>query len=289
MLGGGATSYATWVGYKKDGSQLIACGPMDPIFAPGAEKGSTCYVNAGGDTRRLTLTQSGQHWVVGPELGAVIHALDEGVGHEFAPSGPMGTMTPPAVTASWPYAADLALEVTTVAATHGSGQLKVGGRYGREEPVFPITLAFRPAANVSAELVWAPSWNAIVVNPANTELGLVGHFTCMASCTELVLARVRYDEIASLVYNDTGFRHHQRKEYAASRDLFLKATWANPRAPLPPYNLACAYAQLGDAPGAEKALKLAIAVGGDKVKGRAKADADFANVLGAPWFKALTD
>ena len=48
-------------------------------------------------------------------------------------------------------------------------------------------------------------------------------------------------------FNDTGFRHHQKKDYQVSRELFLKATWANPTAPLPPYNLACAYALTNDA------------------------------------------
>jgi Flp pilus assembly protein TadD len=94
--------------------------------------------------------------------------------------------------------------------------------------------------------------------------------------------------LASHIYNDTGFRLHQKKDYAGSRDLFLKAAWADPRAPLPPYNLACAYALLGDEANAEKALDLAIAVGGDKVKARAKKDSDFAKVTGAKWFQALT-
>ena len=97
-----------------------------------------------------------------------------------------------------------------------------------------------------------------------------------------------FQKLAGHVFNDTGFRLHQKKDYAGSRDLFLKAAWADPRAPLPPYNLACAYALLGDETNAEKALRLAIAVGGDKVKARAKKDADFAKVLGAKWFQTLT-
>jgi hypothetical protein len=39
---------------------------------------------------------------------------------------------------------------------------------------------------------------------------------------------------------------------------------------------------------AERALKLAIAVGGDKVKARAEKDADFTKVRGAKWFQTLT-
>jgi hypothetical protein len=79
------------------------------------------------------------------------------------------------------------------------------------------------------------------------------------------------------------------RDFARSRDLFLKATWADPRAPLPPYNLACAYALLNDEASAAKALKLAVSVGGPKVQARAKKDADFKGVLAAPWFRSLTD
>ncbi len=68
----------------------------------------------------------------------------------------------------------------------------------------------------------------------------------------------------------------------------MKATWANPTAPLPPYNLACAYALTNDATNAEKALKLAIAVGGPKVKARAVKDPDFKAVVTAKWFVELT-
>jgi hypothetical protein len=110
----------------------------------------------------------------------------------------------------------------------------------------------------------------------------------MEWCNEVVIARMTTGKLASAIYNDTGFRLYQKKDYVASRDLFLKAAWADPGAPLPPYNLACAYALLGDAANAAKALKLAIAVGGEKVKWRAKKDADFSSVLGATWFQTLT-
>jgi hypothetical protein len=110
----------------------------------------------------------------------------------------------------------------------------------------------------------------------------------MEWCNSMLIERVSHTKLASLIFNDTGFRRHQKNDFAGSRDLFLKATWANPQAPLPPYNLACAYAQLKDEANAEKALKLAIAVGGEKVKARAKKDADFKGVSGAKWFTALT-
>jgi hypothetical protein len=111
----------------------------------------------------------------------------------------------------------------------------------------------------------------------------------MEWCTDVVITRVTHGKLASLVFNDSGFALHQKKDFARSRDLFLKATWADPKAPLPPYNLACAYALLKDEASAAKALKLAVSVGGPKVKARAMKDADFKGVLAAPWFRSLTD
>ncbi len=285
----GMRDLATWVGYSKDGKQVIACGMMSPMSAgKGDEKGNTCFVNAGKETKELNLTESGDHFVVGPELGAAITSLQEGVSVELTRNAKTGTITPPAVATTWPYANDLELEVTTLPMTESSSVLKVGGHYAKEEPVFSLSLSEKPKSPMPGVLFDAV-WNAVIPNQANDELALMGHFFCMEWCNELTITRVRYDEIASLVFNDTGFRHHQKKDYAGSRDLFLKATWANPRAPLPPYNLACAYALLGDATNAEKALKLAIALAGDKVKARAKKDTDFKSVLSASWFKALTE
>jgi len=285
----GMRDLATWIGYSKDDKQVIACGHMSPISADkGDEKGNTCFVHDGKTTKELYVTENGDHRYVGAELGAAITALKEGQSKDLTRTNGNSEITPPAVMTTWPYASDIQLDVTTIPPSEGSGILRVGGHYAKEEPVYSVSLAFRPSTPMPG-VMWDAVWNGILQNPSNTELAFIGHFFCMEWCNDLVIKRVRYDELASLVYNDTGFRHHQKKDYTASRDLFLKATWANPRAPLPPYNLACAYALLGDATNSEKALKLAIAVAGDKVKARAKKDSDFKSVLSAPWFKALTD
>lgn len=290
----GMRDYASWLGHSKDGSQAIACGSMAPLQADkGAEKGNVCFVNDGKTTKRLSVTDGADgKFVVGPEFGAAIQSLKSGTSVDLAhkkQADGSDTLLPPDVTTTWPYASDIALDVTVVSGGEEAGTvLKLGGSYHKEAPVHPLTLAVKSAPG-GGVLLWGGSWNAILPSPSNDGLTLFGHFACMEWCTEIVIKRMRYDEIASLVYNDTGFRHHQKKEYAASRDLFLKATIANPRAKLPPYNLACAYALLNEGENAAKALKLAIAVGGDSVKARAKKDADFKAVLAAPWFVALTN
>lgn len=274
-IGNGMSDPATALGYSKDGAELVACGDMVGGFSEAAPKGSElgtlCYV-AGrtGPTRSYAAEEKG----LSPQYVAAVTSLKSGSMVRLTP-----TMAPPAVDATWGFAKDISLEVTK------GGALKIGGRVGAEEPVYPVTLSVKPP---SPDMQYNGSWNAILPSPEKNELAFVGHFFCMEWCNDLVIARLPFGKLASLVFNDTGFRHHQKKEYQASRDLFLKATWANPSAPLPPYNLACAYALTNDATNSEKALKLAIAVGGPKVKARAQKDPDFKAMVTAKWFVELT-
>lgn len=279
-LGTGMRDYATYMGYSKDGKSVVACGSMAPLSAKGDEKGNVCFVNEGGVTKQIGLETSGESPFVGPALASALKTLKEGHPHDLVFTPAAATLMPPPVAGNWRYARDIVLHVSG-----SGGVLKFGGQYAKEEVVYPVSLS---AKSSSPDMPFSGEWNGILQNPAGDELALLGHFFCMEWCNDVVITRLSHDRIASYVYNDTGFRHHKAKEYTASRDLFLKATWANPKAPLPPYNLACAYALLGDAPNAEKALRLAIAVAGDKVKARAKKDADFKSVLGAKWFKDLT-
>ncbi len=282
----GMRDWLTWLGYSSDGTKFVGCGTLSPLSAKGAEKGNVCVVNEGGVTSRFGLDDStGGNTFVGPKLAGAINTLKTGTSVDLAATSDNQLLTPK-IHGDWPYAQDITLDAMTIDGTEkASGMLRFGGRVGREDPVYSVTLSMKPS---HADLRYGAAWNAILQGPKNDELALVGHFFCMEWCNDIAVTRVTYGQIASLVYNDTGFRHHQKKEYAASRDLFLKATWANPKAPLPPYNLACAYALLGDQDNAKKALELAIAVDGDKVKARAKKDADFKAVLGDAWFKALT-
>lgn len=283
----GMRDYANRVGYSKDGSKVIACGDMAPVSAKGTELGNVCFVNDGSATKRYTVDEGRDGFVVGPEFAAVLRELAEGHVQELQqrrqPAGDL-QLVPPSLATTWPYARDITLEVGS--GGEGASALKVGGRVGSEEPVYSTTLSVKAP---HPSMTYGGAWNAILGSPKEGELAFIGHFFCMEWCNDIVVARLTHGELASLVYNDTGFRHHQKKDFAGSRDLFLKATWANPRAPLPPYNLACAYARLNDKDNAGRALRLAIAVDGERVKARAKKDADFATVAKDEWFKKLTD
>jgi hypothetical protein len=91
--------------------------------------------------------------------------------------------------------------------------------------------------------------------------------------------------IAASIYNDTGFRAHQKGDFARSASLFAKAVAADPSHKLAQYNHACALAQLGD-PKAKDALAAAIAKDAS-VKTRARTDKDFAKVRSEAWFVDL--
>jgi hypothetical protein len=277
----GMRDYATMVGWAKDGS-VLACGHLTPMGgAKGAELADTCYREKAGKTERATVEESASGPFVGGALAEQLKQLREG--------GPItlkktdSALLPPPVVASWPFARDLTLVLDEVARKDDSVALRIGGSASGREAVHPVTVTLQGKI---PEITYRGAWNAVLAN--EKELAFIGHFFCAEWCNELVITRLSFGKLASLVYNDSGFRLHQKKDYAGSRDLFLKATWADPEAPLPPYNLACAYALLGDEKNAERALNLAVSLGGAEVKSRARKDADFAAVSKAKWFETAT-
>jgi len=278
----GMRDYATSIGWTKDGDDVLACGDMTPLGpAKGAEPADTCYSRKRGATSTTRSgVEGGDPPHATPALLADLALLKGAVRSDPRRDDPNMKLLPAPLKGTWAYAKDLVLAVDA----KDGGLLRIGGSVRGQDPVFPITMSVKTK---TPDVVYAGAWNAIVASPDSKEIAFIGHFYCMEWCNDVVITRLTTGALASHVYNDTAFRLHQKKDFAGSRDLFLKATWADPYAPLPPYNLACAYAQLGDETNAEKALKLAIAVGGEKVRARAKKDADFAKVHTAKWFVAL--
>lgn len=194
---------------------------------------------------------------------------------------------PPPLEGDWTYARDIELRVMTGAATQPF--VKLGGALVGEEPVWVVTSS-APHRKMSGggEIPYSFTVvNGLQLSVDGNEIGMVTHSYCMEYCDDFEIVRMTANAFAGHVYNDTGFRHHKKGEYAKSAELFLFATFADPSADLYAYNLACAYARLGDAK-AKPALALGIARGGDKIKTRAKADEDFASVKSQTWFVDLT-
>ncbi len=278
-VGTGMNDPAAWVGFTKDGSEYGYCadlGGRDPQvtrcvttlrdgstktrtsdddkgYSPALMKELTAWRTPSGLTQ-LTFKNGFDHWMAKP------------------------------VTGEWEFS-DLTIWVNQVPGdgTKVTAVVKVGGAVDGEQPVYPVVL--QPKA-IGAGVTHHTSWtNDLSISPDGTELGVVGGFFCAEWCDDFVVYRNGTAAFASLVYNDTGFRHHQKGEYARAADLFLAATFADPKAKLPPYNLACAWARLGD----ERAKDaLAVAIERDPTaKARAAKDADFERVKSSPWFVAM--
>lgn len=287
----GMQDFANLVGYTNDGSEAIACGimtPLGPVSNAAPLRADVCFSSGkeGGTVRLLGLSDDNMGgYRVTDSMKKKLDALDAGKRVALRRDNDGTELYPPALSVSWPFAKDISLAVVKSPRADYGEDLRIGGAVKGEKQVFPVGVHVA----ATSDLPYRGEWNAIIPNPDRTELAFMAHFTCMEWCSEMVILRMTFGKIASHIFNDTGFGHHQKKDYEGSRDLFLKATWADPRAPLPPYNLACAYALLKDEANATKALKLAIAVAGDKVKARAKADADFQGVKNAAWFRELTN
>lgn len=189
------------------------------------------------------------------------------------------TTIPPPVTGTWTFT-DITIDIARIAASgKNPAHVKVGGSVGGEPPVHPITLRSNP---VPAAPPHFAVLNSLAIAPDGSDLGMLGHFFACEYCDSFVAKRLPVRTFASLVYNETGYRHHQKKGYARAAELFAKAVSADPEAKLPPYNLACAWARLGDARAKEA---LAYAMERDPTaRARAQSDEDFASVRGEPWF-----
>ncbi len=202
---------------------------------------------------------------------------------ELPAKDPMTTLPPPVV-GSWVFT-DITIDVARIAASGSSpAHLKIGGAVGKEPPVHPITLR-------STEIPAAPphfaALNSLAISPDGSDIGMLGHFFACEYCDSFVTKRMPVRAFASLVYNDTGYRLHQKKDFARAAELFVKAVNADPEAKLPPYNLACAWARLGD-PRTKDALAYAIERD-PTARARAETDRDFDSVRGEGWFPKLSE
>lgn len=284
----GMNDPAQWVGWSKDGELFGYCqqgsGRSDKDTACTFQRRDGAYDHRTSDNGRdepdLRKVKEIEDWL-----------RDNGIA-ALRESG--ASALPPAVRGVWEFP-DITLAVARIAASE-RGQVtapalvKVGGSVEGESPVYPVTLsaAVRDADGKPLEGV-SPHFavmNGMSLSPDGREIGMVAHFFACEWCDFWEIKRMTVGALASLVYNDLGFRHHQRAEWARAAALFARATAADPTAKLPPYNLACALARQSD-PLAEKALRLAIERGGSDVKARAQADPDFAGVRQASWYLAL--
>ena len=198
--------------------------------------------------------------------------------------------------------------------TKDQGTLLFGARVGSEEPVYPIRIDLGPHPTRSVEptldpkltgaertvardaaraemreqfRIEAPLLLYVDVTKSGDDLGVVAVSKGTGWHEEAHAARLGVKEFAGRVYNDTGMRVLARGDAAGAATLFEKAEAARPDAALFSYNLACAYARSGNA-SAEAALARAIKRGGAAIGKRAAADADFASVRDAAWFRAIT-
>ena len=274
----GMNDPAQYVGWSKDGATFGYCatgGGRDPQV-------TTCeLVDGAGKVTRMT---SESNNAFDPKKKKQI---DEWLKANAIPEIPLtadpASSKPAPLAGTWAFT-DITLDVDRPAAPEGKPVVvRVGGSVSGEPAVYPVTLA-SASANKLAPPHFA-AMNGMAVSPDGKDLGMVATFFACEYCDSFAVKRLPLASLASSIYNDTGFRHHQKGDFAKSSALFEKAATADPTAKLPAYNLACALAQLGDAR-TERALAAAIQKD-PSAKARAKTDKDFAKVKDEPWFAAL--
>lgn len=268
----GMNDPATYVGWTKDGALFGWCGVQ------GGRPTFVCeLVDKDGKTTRKT-DESGDDLDPKKKKAILDWLRDNGI----ADLG--DAKMPPPLAGTWPASfGDITLDVARVEARDKAPALvRLGGSVGNEPPVHPFVLTKNP---VPAAPPHFAAMNGMALSPDGKELGVVAHFHACEYCSSFDVRRIPLTMLAASIYNDTGFRAHQKGDYARSAALFEKAVAADPSHELAQYNYACALARLGDAR-AKDALASAIAKD-PSAKARARTDEDFAKVRSEPWFVEL--
>ena len=280
----GMNDPARWAGFSKDGTLFGYCAEGGGIAST-----SCAFTDAAGKITTMASSEGDET----PAEKAKRKAIDKFMASHGIPmlnlEGDSLKAIPPAMTGTWPFT-DITVDVALGESIGGkdgketSATIQVGGTVkGDTSPVHPITLGSPVAAMSPANFV---AMNVLSLGPGGTDIGMVGTFFAGEYSDAFTVKRLPAASFASLVYNDAGFRHHQKSDFVRSATLFAKAVGADPNAKLPPYNLACAWARLKD-PRTKDALAFAIARD-PSVKTRAKKDKDFDAVKSEPWFTDLT-
>ena len=275
---------AEHAGFTKDGAELGYC--MHGM-------NTRCeLVDHAGHTRKLTSTKEADSPATDPAKEKEIGAWVKEAGLPALGKGNC-VLHPPKLAGTWAYP-DIVVNVAHVESSFKGERLvsqplvRIGGAVGSDAPVHPITYAPPRLPMPEGEVPFnTTEVNALALSPDGTELGVVIHAYCGEWCDRFQVVRMPVGRLASLVYNDSGFRALKAGQLDRAADLFLRAAYADETRELPAYNLACTYARQGDAR-AEPALALAIARGGDAVRARAPLDSDFTSVKSQPWFTRLT-
>jgi hypothetical protein len=179
----------------------------------------------------------------------------------------------------WAFAGDLEIAWDV----QGGTLLRVGARVRGHAPSFSILL--RDRLDFGMEGGIHP--DAIVVSPDGKWLGVISHTFHGEFTDAYEVGTVSVARAASHAYNDAGYAVHRASNWARAAELFRQAVDADPTFTRPKYNLACAYARLGD-PRTERALRAAIATAGEdavETKRKARSDPDFGAVAREAWFE----
>jgi hypothetical protein len=256
------------VGFSRDGTEFGYCafgGGIDPQVL-------TCeFIDAAGHTTRTT--DYGSHADFQPRKHAEIVQWLSDAGVPELPKGKDGLPVGPELKGDWDFAGSIVLALAENVPAPSGALVRLGGSVDGEAPVFTYTISVQ-----RDPMTFHTAWvNGLVLSPDGSEVGIVAGFFCMEWCDDFVVRRIPVRTLASRVFNDTGMRHHTKKDYAASARLFARAVQADPGNALAAYNLACALARLGD-PDAERALGVAVRLGGDEVRARAAKDDDLRGV-----------
>lgn len=194
---------------------------------------------------------------------------------------------------TWPYGGDLVVTAREVmGAADASGEARAIFKLGAarrdgaaEGEVYEADACTRDKSG-GAECFREAHAEVVAPSPDGTAIAVVGHMWAGEWSDTFVVKILPAGQLAAEVFNKQGLAALGRKDFKSAAEAFVATMYADTRAWKGPYNLACAYAGMGD-PRAQAALQAAIDRGGEAVRKRAAGDKDLDAVRGQAWFTAM--
>jgi tetratricopeptide (TPR) repeat protein len=292
------------IGFSQDdrylGYQVSVCDPCpDAIVAEGPLKPSLYLAE---------LWEPGAEGSAGYEARKKAH--DANIARQVAQLGLRPYAESRTLRGPFPYeGANFAFE-TASDLDKGTVTVRMGVKLPGEEPVLPVTLTLGPMimvnrqppeqlrgltgeARIKARREWVeqfmigePDLLYANVSKDGRFVGFVAHSPGVMWQAQAASAMRSTKPLMSVVYDETGMRHHRAQRYAKAASYFERAVAEDPDSSRRLYNLARAYARLHDAR-TELTLRQAVRRGGHLITALAKMEADFEDVAQEAWFKKL--
>jgi hypothetical protein len=255
-------THASFMGWSEDGAEFGYCAPVD-----GSTTASRCEFASADTKKTRTLTDDAL-----PDKTKEIKA-------EAAKKRVSDLV-------SFKVYADLR-PVWKVEKSKKGPTLKIGAQRLGNQAAYLYSVGVDLKAEALNDKTTEAHPEVISLSPDGTRLGVLVHFTDGTKNVYKVKV-LSVDKLAGNAYNVAGLEYHKKELFGFAAPLFAKSYAADKEAKWPAFNMACAYARLGDEYAAKSALEKVAAQKNPDIFKKIATDPDLESLHNKAWFKKYT-